>query len=107
MINIRKQSFISFTDDGKDRVVAEIYVDDVSELPAHDGIDGYELAQGSIAYVVRSGELYVMDGSGAWYNSEDGSTPTTQEIVTQNELTANSELQAEAKTADLSGENKE
>ncbi len=107
MINIRKQSFISFTDDGKDRVVAEIYVDDVTELPTVDGIDGYELEQGSIAYITHSGELYVMDGNGTWYNSEDGSTPATQETVTLRKTATQSELQAEAKTADLSGENNE
>lgn len=53
----------------KRRIIAEIYVDDVSELPAKNGIDGCELCQGSVAYVIRSGELYVMDNIGEWYSS--------------------------------------
>ena len=56
----------------KRRIIAEIYVDDVSELPAKNVTDGYELAQGSVAYVVQSGELYVMDGKGEWYSSTGG-----------------------------------
>ncbi len=53
----------------KRRIIAEIYVDEVSELPTKNGIDGYELCQGSVAYVIRSGELYVMDNKGEWYSS--------------------------------------
>lgn len=88
-------------------IIGEIFVDDVTELPKADGIDSYKLVQGSVAYVVRSGELYVMDGNGAWYSSEDGTTPTTQEAVTQSEPATESELQAEAKSVDISGENTE
>ncbi len=83
MVNIRKQSFISFTDDGKNRIIAEIYVDDVSELPARDGIDGYELAQGSIVYVVRSGELYIMDGNGVWYSSDGTPAAAVSEVANE------------------------
>ncbi len=93
--------------DVKSRAIAEIYVDDVAELPAHDGIKDYELVQGSLAYITHSGDLYVMDGSGAWYNSEDGSTPTAPETVTLRKPATQSELQAEAKNADISGENTE
>ena len=50
-------------------IIGEIFVDDVAELPAADGISGYQLVQGSIAYVVHSGELYVMDSNGTWYDS--------------------------------------
>ncbi|MDE6666528.1 MAG: hypothetical protein K2K14_10170 [Ruminococcus sp.] len=68
MISIRKQSFISFTEERKSRITAEIFVDDVSELPEQDGIDGYELAQSSVAYVIKSGEIYILGGDGKWYD---------------------------------------
>ena len=45
-------------------IIGEIFVDDVSALPAPDGIDGYELIQGSVAYVIKSGDLYVMGSDG-------------------------------------------
>ena len=50
-------------------IIGEIFVDDISELPSPTGIDGYELVQGSIAYVIYSGELYVMDGDGKWHDT--------------------------------------
>lgn len=53
-------------------IIGEIFVDEVSELPTADGIDGYELVQGSIAYVIHSGKFYVMDSDGKWCSSEDG-----------------------------------
>lgn len=56
----------------KSHIIGEIFVDTIGELPEPSGIDGYELVQGSIAYVVQSGELYVMGSDGRWYSSEDG-----------------------------------
>ena len=50
-------------------IIADLFVDDVSELPEKNGIDGYELVQGSTAYVIHSGELYVMDSLGKWYDT--------------------------------------
>lgn len=70
MISITKKLFISFTDDRKSSIIAEIYADDVSELPEKDGIDGYELAQGSVAYVIKSGGLYILGGDGKWYDND-------------------------------------
>ena len=69
MINITKKSFISFTDEQKIRIIAEIFADDVSELPEIDGIDGCELAQGSVAYVIKSGGLYILGSDGKWYDN--------------------------------------
>ncbi|MDE5620356.1 MAG: hypothetical protein K2I80_07525 [Ruminococcus sp.] len=69
MISITKKSFISFTDDKKSRIIAEIYADDVSELPENDGFDGCELAQGSVAYVIKSGGLYILGSDGKWYDN--------------------------------------
>lgn len=54
---------------GISHIIGEIFIDDVSELPTPDGIDGYELVQGSVAYVIKSGEIYVMSGDGKWYDS--------------------------------------
>ncbi len=51
-------------------IVAEIDVDTADELPETDGIPGNILHQGSIAYVIKSGEFYVLAGDGKWYNSE-------------------------------------
>lgn len=53
----------------KSHIIGEIFVDEMSELPEKDGIDGYELVQGSAAYVVKSGEIYIMGGDGKWYDS--------------------------------------
>ena len=54
---------------GKLHIIGQIFIDDVSELPEPDGIDGYELVQSSIAYVINSGELYVMDSDGKWHDT--------------------------------------
>lgn len=70
MISIRKQSFISFTEERKSRIIAEMYADEVSELPERTGIDGYELAQGSVAYVIKSGGIYVLGSDGKWYDTD-------------------------------------
>ena len=48
------------------RIIGELFVDDISELPSPTGIDGYELVQSSIAYVIRSGKLCIMDSDGNW-----------------------------------------
>ncbi|MDE5620904.1 MAG: hypothetical protein K2I80_10415 [Ruminococcus sp.] len=61
--------FIKYPDDDKTRIIAEIYADDVSELPEIDSIDGCELAQGSVAYVIKSGGLYILGGDGKWYDN--------------------------------------
>lgn len=53
----------------KSHIIGEIFVDEMSELPSADGIDGYELVQGSIAYVIKSGEIYVMGGDEKWYDT--------------------------------------
>lgn len=50
-------------------IIGEIFVDDLSELPTPTGIDGYELIQGSVAYVIKSGEIYIMGGDGKWYDT--------------------------------------
>ena len=63
---------------GISHIIGEIFVDDVLELPTPNGIYSYELVQGSVAYVIKSGEFYIMGGDGLWY-STDG------EAVTENQ----------------------
>lgn len=72
MINITKKYFIkhSVKPTEKSVIIAEIYADDVSELPENNGIDGYELAQGSVAYVIKSGGIYVLGSDGKWYDTD-------------------------------------
>ena len=50
-------------------IIGEIFVDDVSELPTQNGIDGYKLVQGSIAYAIKSGELFIMSSDGIWHTT--------------------------------------
>ncbi len=53
---------------GLSEIVANIDVDTVNELPETDGIPGNILHQGSIAYVIKSGEFYVLASDGKWYS---------------------------------------
>lgn len=71
MISIKNKRYITHALRASDRslIEAELWVDSAAELPVIDGIEGYTLAQGSIAYVIRSGEIYVMDSEGAWHKS--------------------------------------
>lgn len=64
-------------------IIGEIFVDDMTELPSPDGMEGYELVQGSVAYVIKSGELYVLGGDGTWYSTDR----TRSQRSDKNELT--------------------
>lgn len=68
MTRLSNSQVIAYVNE-KSHIIGEIFVDEVSELPTADGIDGYELVQGSVAYVIKSGEIYVMGGDGKWYDS--------------------------------------
>lgn len=70
MINITSVKFVNNVKN-KNRVIAEITVDEALELPGQE-LEGYTLTQGSLAYVIKSGEIYVMGSDGVWYNSENG-----------------------------------
>ncbi|MDE6832902.1 MAG: hypothetical protein K2J39_01445 [Ruminococcus sp.] len=52
------------------RVIGQMFIDDISELPSQTGIDGYELFQSSVAYVIRSGKLCIMDSDGIWRDTD-------------------------------------
>lgn len=71
MVSIKNKKYIRYGLKKGDRsiVEAELWVDSVSELPTADGIEGYTLAQGSIAYVIQSGVGYVLDSTGTWHKS--------------------------------------
>ena len=71
MITVKSKNFLEYASRRNERskVEAELWVDNAAELPAIDGIEGYTLAQGSIAYVIQTGAIYVMDSEGTWYKS--------------------------------------
>lgn len=71
MTNISNKHTIAYVNEVS-HIIGEIFVDTTGELPKPSDIGGYELVQGSIAYVIQSGELYVMGSDGNWYNSADG-----------------------------------
>ncbi len=67
---IKSKTFFSNTvkSGQKSRVIAEIYVDTPSELPAYNSNPDFDIVQGSIAYAVKSGKFYVMSSDGQWYD---------------------------------------
>ncbi|MDE5834439.1 MAG: hypothetical protein K2H26_02845, partial [Ruminococcus sp.] len=72
MIRLKNTHVVAYVNDIS-HIIGEIFVDDMTELPDKDGIDGYELVQGSVARVIHSGESYVMDSNGIWYNADNNS----------------------------------
>ena len=71
MYSIRKLEFIRFKDETHSVSVirAEIFCDTASDLPAVDAPNEGELDMGSIAYVIATGDMYVLNSSGDWKNS--------------------------------------
>lgn len=55
----------------QNQIRAEIFADSLSDILECNNIDGYKLSQGSSAYVIESGEFYVMGSDGKWYISAD------------------------------------
>lgn len=55
-----------------DGAVAEIFADDLSDISDLKTVEGRKLSQGSTAYVIKSGDIYVMGSDGVWHNSESG-----------------------------------
>lgn len=50
-----------------EKVIAEIQVDTVAELAT--SANGYTFGNGSIAWVVQTGDFYALSGS-SWYNQD-------------------------------------
>jgi hypothetical protein len=71
MYSIRKSEFIRFsgTNSTVSVIRAEIFCDTAADLPAYDAVSGTELYMGSIAYDIATGEMYVMNSSHEWKNS--------------------------------------
>lgn len=71
MYSIRKSDFIRFSGTGNTVSVvrAEIFCDAAADLPAYDAVSGTELYMGSIAYDIATGDMYVMNSSHEWKNS--------------------------------------
>ncbi len=71
MVEIKQIKYLSYakTVDDRSLVTVELFADAVSDLPETNGIDGYTLSIGSIAYVITTGELYVLSSDGQWYSS--------------------------------------
>ena len=69
MLKMKRIEYLSYaqTVEGRSDIVAKIFADDESELPAIDGIDGYRLHMSSIAYVIKTGALYVLGSDGKWH----------------------------------------
>lgn len=84
MISKISSRFIDFVDAGeirKSRERMELVVDTVSELPSVE-FEGIVLAHGSTAYIVTTGQIYVLAGDGKWYDKDDGSTPAAATLNT-------------------------
>ena len=71
MYSIKKSDFIRFsgTTNTVSVVRAEIFCDTAADLPAYDAVSGTELYMGSIAYDIATGDMYVMNSSHEWKNS--------------------------------------
>lgn len=71
MVEIKQIKYLSYakTVDDRSLVTMELFADAVSDLPETNGIDGYTLSIGSVAYVITTGELYVLSSDGQWYSS--------------------------------------
>lgn len=97
MLEIKQIKYLSYakTVDDRSRVAAELFADEVSDLPETEGIDGYTLSIGSIAYVITTGELYVLGSDGQWYANQSSSAADVQTISgaeeNSDELMGNSE----------------
>lgn len=97
MLKMRKITHLSYAQTAAERsdAIAEIFVDDEAELPAIDGIEGCILHMSSIAYVIKTGALYVLGSDGKWYASQSSSAADVQAISeteeSSDELMENSE----------------
>lgn len=84
MYKIKKQEFIRFVEvEGinLNLIRAEIFCDTDTDLPTADAIDGCRLDMGSIAYVIATGDMYVLNFSGAWKNASGEEQSNAQSNV--------------------------
>lgn len=79
--------FVRFTeiDNEKINVVrAEMVCDSVEDLPAADDISGCILDMGSIAYIIATGDIYVINSSGEWNNSNGSASGGSKSLTLNN-----------------------
>lgn len=72
-----RDSFMVGKFDGVKKLAVELIADEESDLPAYDGWGDGELTLGSIALIVKSGELCALSSDGKWYRQSDGSEVTS------------------------------
>lgn len=75
MVTTRCSKIIDMPKDANPTYLCELNVDTAAELP-NKTFNNIILAQGSIALVVQTGEFYVLDGNGNWYNSDGSGQPS-------------------------------
>lgn len=80
MVSVRKNEFIKF-EGGLSVERMEIDVDTADELPAPDYFEGKRLHQGSIAWVISTGEFFGLNGDGEWINQSNPDTATASAVT--------------------------
>ena len=63
MFYLKPNSQITMDDE---KMFGEFYADAVEDLD--DNLEGVDLAKGSIALVIGTGDFYVLDSEGVWQN---------------------------------------
>lgn len=71
MLSILNERFVRF-DEGKSAIIAELTVDTIAELPRAETLEGIKLCQGSMAWVIESGAILGLSGSGEWVDQDSG-----------------------------------
>lgn len=84
-MTIRKKEIVKYREEeNKGPLVQyEFNCDDVSDLPINPVVEGEEIAQGSIAWVISTGEFYGYTSTGAWVNQT-----TLEPVVTSSQINA-------------------
>ena len=60
---------------GEGKYLAQLYADAAAELAGVTELDGVQLDSGSLA-LTADGKLCILDSSGAWHDTSDGSEVT-------------------------------
>ena len=71
MLTILKEKFMSF-EESRSVVIAELAVDEKTELPTANGIEGRTLAQGTLAWEISTGTFYGLGSDGMWVDQSTG-----------------------------------
>lgn len=74
------------TMDSDGTMMCELYADETTDLA--NNLEGVDLAAGSIALVIASGDFYVFNGSGKWVNVTATEEPAASVNSTRGETKA-------------------